>query len=296
MSVGRITQNMMSRQSLAGLQAGLGRLSQIQEQLSTGRIINRPSDDPSGTTSAMRLRTSLAQQRQYSRNADDGQGWLNQTDGTLASVGDQVRRAHDLALQGANSGAVGPQARIALATEIDQIREGLIATANTTYLGRPIFGGITAGSTAYDASGTYEGMPGEVRRTVGDGVTLRVDTAGSAVFGPDTDTVFQHLADLSTALRGGDDAGISDAIGKLGTDGDRVATAQADVGTRGARIEQTRQLADDAVLSLTSALSEIENTDLPKATVDLKLQEVAYQAALGATARVMQPSLLDFLR
>lgn len=296
MSVGRITQNMMSRQSLAGLQAGLGRLSQIQEQLSTGRIINRPSDDPSGTTSAMRLRTSLAQQRQYSRNADDGQGWLNQTDGTLASVGDQVRRAHDLALQGANSGAVGGQARIALATEVDQIREGLLATANTTYLGRPIFGGITAGSTAYDATGTYTGMPGEVRRTVGDGVTLRVDTAGSAVFGPDADSVFQHLADLSTALRGGDDAGISAAIGKLGTDGDRVATARADVGTRGARIEQTRQLADDAVLSLTSALSEIENTDLPKATVDLKLQEVAYQAALGATARVMQPSLLDFLR
>lgn len=295
MSVGRITQNMMSRQSLAGLQAGLGRLSQIQEQLSTGRIINRPSDDPSGTISAMRLRTSLAQQRQYVRNADDGQGWLNQTDGTLASVGDRVRRAHDLALQGAN-GSLGGQARIALATEVDQIREGLIASGNTTYLGRPIFGGITAGSTAYDASGAYNGMPGEVRRTVGDGVSIRVDTAGSAVFGPDADSVFQHLADLSTALRGGNNAGISAAIDKLGTDGDRVATAQADVGTRGARIEQTRQLADDAVLSLTSALSEIENTDLPKATVDLKLQEVAYQAALGATARVMQPSLLDFLR
>ena len=75
-----------------------------------------------------------------------------------------------------------------------------------------------------------------------------------------------------------------------------MTTAQADVGTRTVRIEKAKAAAEDADLSLSSRLSEVENTDLPKATVELQLQQVAYQAALAATAKVMQPSLLDFLR
>jgi flagellar hook-associated protein 3 FlgL len=89
---------------------------------------------------------------------------------------------------------------------------------------------------------------------------------------------------------------MSAAIAKITADGTQIVNVQADVGSRTTRIEQARTAATDAQLRLTTSLSEVENTDLPKATVDLKLQEVAYQAALGATARVMQPSLLDFLR
>ncbi|HEY0905083.1 MAG TPA: hypothetical protein VGE14_14445, partial [Marmoricola sp.] len=88
MSTVRMTQGMMNRQAQTGLQAGLNRLAKVQEQLSTGRVINRPSDDPTGATSAMRLRTSVAEQRQYVRNANDGLGWLDQADSTLTSVTD----------------------------------------------------------------------------------------------------------------------------------------------------------------------------------------------------------------
>ncbi len=296
MTTSRITQNMLSRQALSGLQNGLGRLAKVQEQLSTGRIINRPSDDPTGSTSAMRLRASVTAQQQYARNADDGIGWLDHADSTLSSMTGQVRRARELALQGANSGSLGPLARAALATEVDQIRQGLIGDANATYLGRPIFGGITSGGTAYDATGTYVGVPGAVNRTVADGVRVRVDVEGPTVLGPAGDSVFDHLAALSTALRAGDAAAISTAIDDLGVDGDRIIGTQADVGTRTSRLERARTAAQDAELSLTASLSEIESTDLPKATVELQMQEVAYQAALAATSRVMQPSLLDFLR
>jgi flagellar hook-associated protein 3 FlgL len=77
---------------------------------------------------------------------------------------------------------------------------------------------------------------------------------------------------------------------------DRVTGALSEVGTRTARVERALQSAKDAELGLTNSLSEIENTDLPKAMVELQMQEVAYQAALAATARVLQPSLVDFLR
>jgi flagellar hook-associated protein 3 FlgL len=296
MAITRVTQGMMTRHSLAGVQTSLSRLSRLQEQLSTGRVLNRPSDSPADTTSAMRIRSSLTDVRQYGRNAQDGNGWLSILDSALTSAGDQVMRARDLALQGANQGTAGQAARDALAAEVDQIRAGLITTANSDHLGRPVFGGVTPGAKAYDDTGTYVGVPGAVNRTISEGTTVRVDVDGTAAFGPDGTSVFDHLAALSTALRSGDQAGISARITALDADRDRIVTTRTDVGSRQNRVETAIQAASDGELQLTTSLSSVENADLPKTVVDLQMQQVAYQAALGATARVLQPSLLDFLR
>ena len=296
MGIQRVTQNMLSQRSLYSLQNGLGKLSSLQEQLSTGRILNRPSDSPTATTSAMRIRSSLADVRQYGRNANDGNGWLSQIDAALGSANEQVLRARDLALAGANQGVAGQTARDAMAAEVDQIRAGLIDTANTTYLDRPVFGGITSGAKAYDTTGTFVGVPGSVDRTVADGTTIRVDLEGTTAFGPTGNSVFDHLADLAAALRSGNQAGISNAITQLNTDRDTITTARTEVGSRQLRVEKAIQGSQDDDLRLSSSLSEVENADLPKVIVDLQMQQTAYQASLAATARVMQPSLLDFLR
>lgn len=295
MAISRVTQNLMTQHSLTGLQTGLSRLAQIQEQLSTGRILNRPSDSPSDTTSAMRVRSALGQQEQFARNGEDALGWLDQLDNTLGTVSDRLRRVRDLALQGRNAGT-SQTARDALASEVDQIREGLIGTANTQYLGRPIFGGITSGPAAYDSTGAYVGTPGAVNRVIGDGVVVDVQLAGPAVFGPDGASVFDELTALAAGLRAGSGADMDTAIGAMTTALARVTTQLTEVGTRTNRVEAAMQAATDTGLTLTNRLSEIENTDLPKAMVELQMQEVAYQAALASTARVLQPSLVDFLR
>ncbi len=296
MSIGRVTQRMLTQSSLSHLQLGLGRLARVQEQLSTGRVINRPSDNPTGTTASMRLRGSAADQAQYSRNAQDGIGWLTQVDSALDSVTTAVKRARDLALQGANASASGTVAREALATEVEGIRAELLSRANTRYLDSPVFGGVTAGDQAYDASGTYVGTVGDVNRRVADGVLVKVDVDGPSVFGTGATSAFAELDALATALRAGDQAGISGAINTLNSRIDTVTSARTAAGTRYQRLEQADQTAADAKISLRNQLSTIENADLAQTTVELKLQEVAYQAALGATSRVMQPSLLDFLR
>jgi flagellar hook-associated protein 3 FlgL len=296
MAITRVTQAMMAGHSLGAMQTSLSRLAKLQEQLSTGRVLNRPSDSPTGTTSAMRIRSSIDDVKQYARNAQDGNAWLSTLDSALTSATDQVLRARDLALQGANEGVAGQAVRDALASEVDQIRAGLITTANSDYLGRPVFGGVTAGPDAYDATGTYVGTPGAVNRTIADGTTVRVDVDGNAAFGPAGSSVFDHLAALSTALRSGDQATISASIGALDADRDRITTTQTEVGSRQNRVEAAIQAAGDNELALTASLSDVENADLPKTVVDLQMQQIAYQAALGATARVMQPSLLDFLR
>lgn len=296
MAITRVTQKMMLQSSMEGLQNQLARLAKTQEQISTGRILNRPSDSPTGVSVAMRLRASLADQAQFTRNSEDGLGWLGQIDNVLSGVVDQVRRSRDLALQGANTGAMSTAARNALATEVEQIRLSLISSANASYLGRPVFGGITSGPTAFDAAGTYIGTPGAVNRTVADGVQVRVDVDGPTVFGPNGANLFDQLDDLAIALRAGNNAGLQTALGDLGAALENVTSVMADVGTRFGRLERAAQLAKDATLNLTSSLAEVEATDLPRATVDLQMQELAFQAALAATARVTQPSLLDFLR
>jgi flagellar hook-associated protein 3 FlgL len=294
----RVTQSMLSQRSLLGVQTGLSRLAETQEHLTTGRVLNRPSDSPTDSTIAMRLREQMADQKQFTRNAQDGLAWLGTIDSTLSGMTTEVRRARDLALQGASTGSTSAASREALATEIDQIRDGLIADGNASYLGRPLFGGVTSGDHAFDPdTGAYTGSTtGSVTRTIATGVEMRVDVSGTDVVGPNGDSLFDHLTALSTALRAGDAAGIDTGIAKLAGRLETISNVQADVGTRYLRVEGAVDSGADALLTLTSELSEIENADLPSTIVDLQLQETAYQAALAATSRVMQPSLVDFLR
>jgi flagellar hook-associated protein 3 FlgL len=297
-TITRVTQSMLTDRSLDRLNGSLSRLAELQEHLSTGRVLNRASDDPADAATAMRLRAAIGAQQQYARNAEDGTGWLDTLDSTLGASNDLVRRARELGLQAMN-GAAGQQSREALATEVDQLRAALVGVANTTYVDRPVLGGTTAGSVAFAESGgvvTFAGDSRPVERTVAEGVVVDVAVPGPTAFGPDGDSVFDHLTALSAALRSGDTAGIRTGIDALQSDGERLVVARADVGARAARVERAATTAADTELTLTSSLAEIENADLPRTMVDLKMQEVAYQAALAATARVLQPSLVDFLR
>ncbi len=296
MSTLRLTQNMLVDRSVNRLQLGLSNLASVQERLSTGRRLNRPSDSPTDTTSAMRLRSSLKAVEQQSRNAQDGLGRLGLVDQTLSTVSENIRRAREIALQGANTGGLDQNARNALATELDHIRAHLLGQANTTYLTRPVFGGVTAGSQAYDATGTFTGTPGAIPRRVGDDVRVDVSVDGRSVFGDGTTSVFAEIEDLATALRSSDHAGVQTGLAELGARVSTVANAHAGVGAAYKRIEQAEATLLNRKLDLTGSLSEVENVDLAEATIDVHMQEVAYQAALAATSRVLQPSLLDFLR
>lgn len=292
----RVTTSMLSEQSLANLQLSLRRVAEVRDELSTGRVLNRPSDDPAGTAAAMRLRSQTQALQQTVRNIDDGAGWLSQTDSALSSLTNSTRRARELALQGANTATMSPETRGALAAEVHQIREACLGFANARYLSRPVFGGTTPGTAAYDSSGAYCGLASPVNRVVSEGTSVRVDTDAQVTFGPAGNNLFDRLARLETALRNGDGAGVTAAVDSLKESLDMLSTAQADVGARALRLDRSRTAADEALDTASKSLSTIENTDLPAAIVSLQMAEVAYQSALGVTAKTVQPSLLDFLR
>jgi len=306
MSSPRVTQRSVTSTVMRGLQANALRMQQIQEQLSSGRQVNRPSDSPVKTVEAMQFRGTLSRTEQYVRNAQDGLAVLGTVDSALSSGLEMVRRARDLTLTGMN-GANGAQGREALAAEIDQLRESLIGVANTRYLDRPVFGGNTGGALAYstpvagDPAGAFVGDTGAALRTVAAGTQVEVNVTGPETFGDGTDSqLFDVLAGLSAALRGGPEVGgvtdLDDGLSKLDRATERIVAALGKVGARTNRVETLAAKAEDSLVTLTNSLAEVESIDLPKTIVELQMQEVAYQAALGATARVVQPSLLDFLR
>ncbi|MGE3621021.1 MAG: flagellar hook-associated protein FlgL [Acidimicrobiia bacterium] len=295
----RITQRGMHHSVLVNLQRSLARTESVQQRLSSGRQISRPSDSPSGTVSALRHRAELRRIDQHQRNATDGLGWLGTADTALTESLSLVRRARELALGGINASS-GPQAREAMAAEVDVLRESLLALANTTHLGRPIFAGTALAAQAFDpATGAYLGDAGTVRRTVAPDVEVVVNVVGEEAFGGGAHgvDVFSLLGDLSAHLRAGDTAALSGTdLGLLDAATTRLQDRLATVGARYSHVTTMQDRAAATSLDLQAALAEVESIDLPATIMELQLQQVAYQAALGATARVVQPSLMDFLR
>ena len=296
----RITQKSVTRTVMDGLQSNMARMQKLQEQLSSGKQLSRPSDSPVKTVEAMQFRSSIRRTEQYVRNADDGLAMLGTADAALTDSLNMTRRVRELTLQGLND-TLAHESKLALAAEIRTLRDGLIGVANTRYLDRPVFGGNTKSDDAFDrVTGAYLGDNEEVLRTVAAGTRVAVNVLGPSVFGAaGPSQLFTVLDEIATALED-DDATLHPRLtgGLVNLDQaiDTVVTTLGQLGARFNRVETMRAASDGQLLELANNLSEAEDIDLPKTIVDLQMQEVAYKAALGATARVVQPSLLDFLR
>lgn len=291
----RITHRSLSTSALAGLQANLSRLQATQEKLSSGKAISRPSDSPTGTMAALRLRTDLDRSDQLDRNAADGLARLGTADHALTDGLSTLREVRDLVVQGTNA-SLSPADRQALASQVDGLRQSLLAVANTKYLQQPIFAGTAGATDAYDANGTYQGDAATTSRTIAAGVKVTVNVPGQEAFGPAGNDVFKVLSDIANDLRTNPANLSTTDLGKVDAGYLQMQNALSTVGSRYHQIEimQARNQANQ--LDTKNQLSEVEGVDLPAATVDLQMQEVAYQAALGATARAIQPSLVDFLK
>ena len=291
----RITQRAVATTSLQGLNRNLEQIGQLQQQLTSGRLISAPSDSPTGTNRAMQLRSSQAAVEQQSRAIGDAKAWLEQTDSTLQTIIEHTQRVRDLTLQASNDGAMSASGRQAIAIEVASLRDGLIALANTRSQGRPLFGGTTSGPAAYSAAGAYVGDAGSVNRRVSDDQVMAINTTGPAAFGQGPDDLFGVVGSIAAAVTT-DPAALPGHLQDLDQVMGGLLDALAGVGVRGARIERLEEVGLDRSLSLSSQLSEVENIDLPDTMMRLQMQQIGYETALAATAKAIQPTLLDFLR
>jgi flagellar hook-associated protein 3 FlgL len=279
------------------LQASSAKLAQLQQSATDLKTFSNVSDNPAAAADAMAVRAQQAAAAQYGRNISDGSAWLTTADNALASATTLLQNAKDLTLQGAN-GAINQDGRDAIAAQLDSIGKDLLSKANTQYMGRSIFAGNSSAGAAYTDGNppVYNGDASTVERRISPNTTIQVDANGAAIFGPDKngDSVFGLLKTIADTLRGGGDVSAHiDAMDKaLSTD----INGSAEVGARHAQLLRAQDANANAVVDLENQRSGIEDLDLSKAYLDVKTQEVSYQAALGVTAKVLQPTLMDFLR
>jgi flagellar hook-associated protein 3 FlgL len=302
----RITNGMLQRTVLSDIQAAAEKLSRTQQQLSSGKQLTRPSDDPFATSRALLYRNELESSAQYKRNIDDASAWQTTTDSALSQINDFGQRARELVVQAAN-GSSGQVSKNAIATEIDQLIEAVKSEANTQYAGRYVFGGAQTSSAPYKAGAddTYYGDQSALGREIGPGVSVQLNVDGfSAVGGVDssgTNTgLIGALRQIASDLRGvapGNPARLSNGDLKLlDTSLDQLMNQRAIIGARSNRLDSAATRLDELQQATTKLLSDTEDVDMAQAFTQYSQQAAVYQAALKSGASLIQPSLLDFLR
>jgi flagellar hook-associated protein 3 FlgL len=285
---------MLTATFMRDLNSNLRGLAKYQHQLASGKRVSRPSDDPVAIVHSLRLRSDLGDIEQFAKNVDHALSWLNLTDTALSQAGDILQRARELAVYGAN-GTLPQGSRDALAEEVQQLFDQLVQVGNTTYAGQYIFAGTETKTAPFKADGTFGGNAGAKETEIGTNQNLQYNVTGDVVFKqPDA---FRALEDLITHLKAGATDQISSAdIAALDQVIDHLLAVRAEVGARVNRLEMTKSRLDDANINFTDLLAKVEDVDVAQTIMELKNQENVYRAALATGARIIQPTLVDFLR
>lgn len=290
----RITSGMLTTTAQRNLASAQAQLARLQDQGSSGSRLTKPSDDPAATASALRVRAEQRANEVYSRNADDALGWLARIDTTLGVSTDLLNRARDLTIQGSSHNVLPQESREALASEIDQLKDALLQQANSEYLGRNLFAANSLADGAFDGSYAFTGVAGTtMERRIGPDASVQIDVDGTDAFGSGASSVFALMDSIAADLRAGNP--VASRIDEIDGFLSSVTTQRAVAGSRYSQVERGKELLTVSSNDLETRRSALEDADLGQVIIDLKMQEVAYQAALSVTARAVPPTLLDFL-
>jgi flagellar hook-associated protein 3 FlgL len=308
----RVTQSALARSALASVRRATSEVVASQEQIATGRRINRPSDAPLDAAHAQRLHSYANRLAQYDRNLRHAQNQLEFTWSAAQGLSDIFVEAREICLRGADA-ATDPAERELLAVAADQLLDSLIRRANATFSGRYIFAGSAddtqpfegvLGSDGYIEQVAYHGNDGAIEVQVGSHIRLQVNEPGLAVFagagtGPSTFDALIELRDLLRNTQGltyGDlSNALSDHVGQLREAHETVVDATSRVGWRASQLEFARTTLENVGLASAELLSSLEDADLAGAAAKLYSQQAALEAALVISARMLKNSLLEYL-
>ncbi|MED4911312.1 flagellar hook-associated protein FlgL [Brevibacillus centrosporus] len=294
----RVTQNMLNSNMLRNLYRSAESMDRLQDQLSSGRKISRPSDDPVVASRAMFYRSSLTENEQFQQNVKEAKGWMDVTDNSLGEATDIFNRVRELVIE-SNDVSLDRTALEAIGAEIAEIKDHLGNIANQTIGGKYIFAGTDTLHPPFNAAtGTFDNTNGtDITLEMGQSIYLPINVNGQEVFNyPNaTNNIFNLLDSIATQALNGQPVAQTD-LGALDRQIDNVLSVRATLGARMNRNELIEQRLSDQELDITKLKSENEDADAAEVITKLKTQETVYQAALGAGARILQPSLMDYLR
>lgn len=300
----RVTQENMSRTTLSNINLNLRRMQEIQEKLASGKQINRPSDDPSGVRKVLGLKTESLRFQQFSENTAVAKERMNYTLNSLENIQDILSKIRELGIQASND-TVGQSEREIFAGEINELLESVLQFANTENDGRYIFAGTktstvpfsaTRDSTGKISSVAYEGNNEEINYQIGPNTYIQINTPGGEVF--QDNGLFSTLVSMRNELESStfDSSAFLDLRKNLDGALDALLTEITRSGAKTNRLELTSQSLENLQISLKELISYTEDADVATLIMELNNQENILKSSLETGARIIQPSLLDFLR
>jgi flagellar hook-associated protein 3 FlgL len=304
----RVTNKSLHESIVSQLNAVSSAMVAANQVVSSGKKINRLSDDPVGLVSVLNLRSSLSNLDQLERNLGTGRSWLEAGESALSETENILSEARALCVQ-MSSANVGAAERSNAVQVVDGYLQQILALANTEVGGRYIFGGTKTNVVPFVFSGSaeaaYQGNETPFSIKIGKQVDLAVGRDGEKIFGDcdmdwsdpgaGHDNVFKTLMDLKDHLRLNDAESVRETLTKLDSHLDTVRAVVSDTGAKVLRLDTKEAILQDLKLGYTERKSQIEDCDIAEAVMNLKSKELAYQASLASSSRVMQLTLVDYL-
>jgi flagellar hook-associated protein 3 FlgL len=303
--IGRITQQMSQQLVINDINQSLDQLATTQQQLSSGKKINQPSDDPYGTNLTLQLNGQLAQLNNYTSNISDGTAWAQTATSALSSIDSMVQRARELTVQAANGTSSTAQTQ-ASAAEVNQLITAIKQAANSQYNGQYIFSGTSVQTAPYQTGSTdnYQGGSGQINRTIGPGATVQINSDISAVLGSGQTTAGQPAGDgkllntlrnIADDMQSGNTTALSGDLTGLDSGFNQLTQVEANVGAITDQLNMASSRISALQLSDTQVLSNTQDADIATTETNFSTQQAALTAALQAGASIVHESLMNFL-
>ncbi|WP_458411854.1 flagellar hook-associated protein FlgL [Schinkia sp. CFF1] len=291
----RVTQTMLSNNNLSYISQGYDRLGKIYDQINSGKKITRPSQDPVVAMNGIRYRTEVQEVGQYKRNLGEVYSWMENADAVMDKTTSALQRIRELAVEVSNDTYNADQRKSA-AAEIAQLQEHLESLGNTKVNNKYIFNGSETLTKPIDlASNTFSTNSEKVEIEVSKGITLAVNTEPQNVF---PKGLFDEVSSLLTTLQDPTTSG-SDVGAFISKIDNRINTTLAERSELGARLNRAEMIEDrlsQHEIIANKTMSDNEDIDFEEVIIDLNLQQNIHNAALAAGAKIIQPTLMDFLR
>lgn len=311
----RVSNKMLTSNFVNNLNANLQKMMKQQTQIATNKRITKLSDDPIGIIHSMNSRVKLYRVEQHKKNVESAQSWIGMTETSVLEMNEVVKKAYEATMSVSND-HMTPEDKNAVAELIGQLRDHLITVGNSKAGDKYMFGGfntvtppftVDAGtgkilyngidmSNAADAALIAEGKQ-TIEYEIGFSLKTTVSTPGTELMGTGDNNIYNIFNDLYNALKSDAPASeIDDYVDKLQTCQSHLLNIEGKIGGRTNRLELVKSRLEEDHLNYTKIKSDVEDVDLAEAWTRFSMTSTVYEAALKVSSKIIQPTLLDFLR
>ncbi len=294
----RVTQNGVIDNLLSELNKNRSKYTNLSNQLASQKRVNRPSDDALAFGSGEEKKSIISRNEQYQSNLASGIEQAQIADDAIGRMLEQLFDLKTLTTKGANGAALTDSDMETLADNVAAIREKLVDLANTSANGRYIFAGTRTQSPAFSLAGnvaTYEGNNQDLVIKANATSTVTITPSGETLFNYNSESVFDLLDRIETAMRAEDASGVNAELENVNLAVEHLGRMGGRVGNAINQMEYAFEQFESTNITLRNQVSRLLDADYAQVASQIQNLDVAYQAALAVTSRISQLSLLNYL-